>query len=131
MITARHADGTFDIELSTGEALLDGTGRLDFTKTWTGEIEGTSRGVMLTGGDPNTGSAGYVALERFDGTVDGLSGSFVLQQIGAMIDGLQDLRYAVAPGSGTGDLAGMTGVVHLAISDEGTHEVALEYDLPN
>ena len=34
-----------------------------------GDLEGTSKGEMLTGGDVAKGSAGYVAIEQFTGTL--------------------------------------------------------------
>ena len=109
---------------------LDGAaGRFTFAKTWTGSMEGTGRGVMLSAGDPGTGSAGYVAIEVFEGTIDGHEGSVSFQQFGVMDDGTQRLDYALVPGSGTGDLAGIRGTVELTVVD-GVHDVALSYDLP-
>lgn len=118
----------FSIDLSPGEALLPSTGRMDFTKSWTGGMAGSSRGAMLSGGDPSTGHAGYVALEVFEGEIEGRTGTFVLQQFGVMSAGAPELRYEIAPGSGTGDLAGITGVVDLDIVD-GVHQVTLRYAL--
>lgn len=118
------ASGRFDIELTPAEGVLPGTGRFDFTKTWTGDISGTSAGVMLSAGNPAVGTAGYVALERFDGTVDGRQGTLALQQLGSMVEGSSELRYQVVPGSGTGQLHGVTGEVHLQVID-GVHEVTV------
>lgn len=56
--------------------------------------------MMLSGGDPNVGEAGYVALERFKGTVDGRCGCFELQQFRADVRWRRGLSYAVVPGSG-------------------------------
>ena len=36
----------------------------------------------------------------------------------------------IAPGSGSGDLAGITGTGSMRIDDDGTHRVLLDYDLP-
>jgi hypothetical protein len=55
---------------------------------------------MLSAGDPARGKAGYVALERFEGTIDGLHGIVALQQYGSMNDGLT-LYYEFVPGSGS------------------------------
>jgi hypothetical protein len=46
-----------------------------------------------------------------------------------MRDGGQELRYDVVPGSGTGDLAGLTGTLALTV-DEAGHTYALTYTLP-
>lgn len=128
-MTQHSAQATFEIDLTPGEPVLDGTQRMNFTKTWSGGVEGTSRGAMLSAGDPASGDAGYVALEVVEATVDGREGTFVLQQDGAMTGGDAELSYRVSPGSGTGELAGITGSVALTMVD-GTHQVTLTYELP-
>lgn len=105
---------------------LETTARFDFTKTWSGGMVGTSRGVMLSGGDPQQGEAGYVAIEVFNGSVDGLQGSLALQQFGTMHSGDYVLRYEIVPGSCTGELTGIVGSVDLTIAD-GLHRVTLRY----
>ncbi|SHJ55597.1 Protein of unknown function [Tessaracoccus bendigoensis DSM 12906] len=118
---------TFEIEITPTEAVLPATGRFDFAKVWTGDIRGVSRGVMLSAGDPASGTAGYVALEVFEGTIGERSGTVAFQQLGTMDHGNQGLRYLVVPGSGTGDLVGAIGVLNLKVdSDSGIHSVVLE-----
>jgi hypothetical protein len=46
-----------------------------------------------------------------------------------MSGGHQTLHYEVVPGSGDGELAGISGVLHLTIDEDGTHHYELEYDL--
>lgn len=128
-MTEITAAGRFDIDLVPAEGVLPGTGRFDFTKTWSGDIAGASTGVMLSAGDPGAGAAGYVALEVFEGVVAGRSGSLALQQFGTMGGGIDDLRYEVVPGSGTDGLAGASGVVDLDASG-GDHRVSLRLQLP-
>ena len=118
-------NATFTITLTSGTALLEGTGRFDLVKQWSGDIVGTSEGVMLSAGDPSTGAAGYVALERFVGTVGTAKGTCTLQQFGTMADGQQVLRYEVVPGSGTEGLAGLVGPVDLVVEEDGNHRVTL------
>lgn len=118
-------NATFTVDLAPGPALLEGTGRFDLTKEWSGDIAGTSHGVMLSSGDPGTGAAGYVALERFTGTVGTATGTCALQQLGTMVDGQQVLRYEVVPGSGTDGLVGLVGRVDLVVDEDGTHRVTL------
>lgn len=123
------AEGAFQIEMVPGRSELEGrASRFTFTKTWTGEIEGTSSGVMISGGDPASGSAGYVALEAFDGMVGARSGGFLYQQFGRMTEGTQELLYQVVPGSGTGELAGVSGTLAMTIVD-GEHRVRLTYEI--
>jgi hypothetical protein len=119
----------FSVDLQPNAPELEATGRFDFTKAWTGGMAGSSRGLMLSAGDPGTGQAGYVALEVFEGTIDGHPGTVALQQSGLMSDGNQVLHYDLVPGSGTGGLAGISGSVALSI-DEGTHRVVVRYSKP-
>ncbi|HEY5202560.1 MAG TPA: DUF3224 domain-containing protein [Acidothermaceae bacterium] len=127
---ARTAKGTFDVELTPGQAELDGTvNRFDFIKTFCGGLTGAGKGVMLASGDPQTGSAGYVAIETVDGQLGDRSGGFALQQSGRMHNGSQTLHYEVVPGSGHGALEGISGTFQLTIEDDGTHRYELEYEL--
>lgn len=119
------AIGSFEIDLQPANPVVADTGRLDFTKTWSGEIAGESEGVMLSAGDPSTGTAGYVAIETFNGTIAGRAGSLAFQQFGTMLGEAVELRYEIVPGSGSGELTGLVGAVTLNIVD-GVHEVELE-----
>lgn len=120
------SSATFEMTMTPAEGVLPDTGRFDFTKTWSGDLAGTSAGVMLSAGDPGTGNAGYVALERFEGTIDGVAGTVVFQQFGTMLGGSSELRYEIVAGSATGDLAGLTGRIDLTIAEDGTHTVVLQ-----
>lgn len=119
-------NATFEIEITPEEGLLPGTRRFEFAKVWTGEAEGASRGIMLSAGNPADGTAGYVALEVFEGRIGGRAGSVAFQQFGSMRDGDQQVRYELVPGSGTGDLAGAVGILILEIDAEGVHHVAFD-----
>jgi hypothetical protein len=101
---------------------------MTFKKTYHGNLAGTSDGAMLTAGDPAAGSAGYVAMERFTGTLAGRSGSFVLQHAGTMLDRHDTLHVVVTPGSGTGELAGIAGTMKIA-ADGGTHRYTFDLTL--
>lgn len=116
----------FTIQLTPGDPALESTARFDFTKVWSGGMEGTSRGLMLSGGDLQQGNAGYVALEVFDGSIDGRSGSVAFQQFGSMHNGGYELRYEVVPGSGTGELNQMVGKLDLQV-ENGDHNVRFRY----
>jgi hypothetical protein len=92
-------------------------------------VEGTSGGQMLTGGDVKTGSAGYVAMENFTGTVKGRKGSFILQHSATMIKGKGDLTITIVPESGTQELKGIGGRLTIRI-ENGKHFYDLDYSLP-
>ena len=124
------ARGTFDVTMQPATAELEGAvARFELTKTFHGDLRGAGRGVMLTGGDPQAGSAGYVAIETVRGRLHERDGGFALMQLGSMHGGSQTLRYEVVPGSGTDQLAGLTGQLDLTIDADGTHRYELEYDI--
>lgn len=124
------ASGTFDVELVPAPAELDGAvSRFELRKSFHGTFEGSGTGVMLSCGDPTSGSAGYVAVEVVRGDLHGRTGGFALMQLGMMRSGSQSLHYQVVPGSGDGQLAGITGSLQLSIESDGTHRFELAYDL--
>ena len=126
------ATGTFEVKLlpqPSGDPAADTTlGRMSIDKQFHGDIEGTSKGQMLTAGANVKGSAGYVAIERVIGTLHGRSGAFTLQHSGTMARGKPQLKVTVVPDSGTGQLAGLSGRMTIKI-EEGKHSYALEYTL--
>ena len=125
-----HAVGTFEITLTQAQAELDGAvGRMDFTKRFAGELEGQSTGVMLSAGDPRAGEAGYIAMETVTGQLGGRSGALVLAQLGTMHAGDHTQTYVIVPGSGNGELAGVSGTLALTIESDGTHRYELTYEL--
>jgi hypothetical protein len=127
-----RASGTFDVKL-TPQALADTAadktlGRMTIDKTYRGDLEGTANGEMLTALTSIKGSAGYVAIERISGTLQGRKGAFVLQHTGTMIRGAQSLTVTVVPDSGTGDLAGLSGKMDIKI-DQGKHFYEFAYTI--
>jgi hypothetical protein len=109
-------------------------GALKLSKTFTGAIAGSSTVEMLytrtPGENGSFSGAGYVALERISGIVDGRQGSFALLHISTVIGNEPPLsRYLISPGSGTGELAGMSGVGLITIDDDGSHTLHLDYEL--
>lgn len=99
-------------------------------KQFKGDLEGTSKGEMTTAETSVEGSAGYVAVERVDGTLRGRKGTFVLLHQGTMKRGGDfKLTIVVVPDSGTGQLVGLTGTLAIVITD-GKHSYELAYTLP-
>ena len=103
--------------------------RFDFTKKFHGDLVATGVGVMLSCGEPQSGEAGYVALEAVRGRLGDREGSFALQQLGQMHGGSRTLTYQVVPGSGHGELLHIVGTFHLDIEQDGTHRYEFEYNL--
>ena len=127
-----HATGTFDVAvapLGTPDKAEGSTlGRMSLTKQLQGDLTGTSKGEMLTAMTDTKGSAGYVAIERVSGTLQGRSGTFVLQHIGTMARGEQQMTIKVVPDSATGQLAGLSGTMTIKIVD-GKHFYEFDYVL--
>ena len=128
-----HASGTFDVKLTpqAEEGGSDtGLGRMSIDKQFHGDLEGTSKGFMLSSAATIVkGSGGYVAMERVTGTLKGRSGSFVLQHSGTMTRGTPQMSVTVVPDSGTGQLEGLAGSLTIKI-DEGKHSYEFDYTLP-
>ena len=127
------AKGSFTVDMSPqGDPdTQDGVslGHLSLRKRFEGDLDATGEGRMLTATTPVKGSAGYVAIERVTGSLSGRSGAFVLQHMGTMDRGAQQLSIPVVPDSGTGALAGLSGALRIRIAD-GQHFYEFEYTLP-
>jgi hypothetical protein len=98
-------------------------------KQISGDLEATTQGEMFSGGDPRSGSAGYVAMEVVTGTLAGRSGSFALQHFATMDEQGPKMSVLVVPGSGAGELKGIAGTFAIRI-EGGKHFYDLDYTLP-
>ena len=104
-------------------------GRMSIDKQICGDLVATTIGQMLSAGTDTKGSAGYVAIERVDGSLHGRKGSFTLQHCGTMNRGTPSLSVTVVPDSGTSDLVGLTGDFKIIRAD-GKHSYEFTYSLP-
>lgn len=126
----QHATGTFEVKMTPADDKSEdkSLGRMTIAKDWHGDLEGTSVGQMLTGGDVTKGSAGYVAIEKFTGTLNGRKGSFILQHSATMTRGAGQLTITVVPDSGTDQLKGISGKLGIKI-ENGKHSYEFDYSL--
>ncbi len=131
-----HATGTFDVKITPADVSepgkAGGLGRMTIDKVWLGGIEGTSKGEMLTGITPDTGSMAYVAMERVNATVNGRQGTFYFTHKATMMKGdaaSGAMDVIVVPQSGTGQLTGLTGTLKIDITGN-VHHYDLHYELP-
>jgi hypothetical protein len=129
----KQAQGTFEVKLTplppdadAGDSAL---GRLAIDKQFRGDLEGTSKGQMVAARTAIATSAGYVALERVRASLDGRTGTFVLQHSGTMTRGESQLSVTVVPDSGTDGLAGLAGSMKI-INEGGRHSYEFDYALP-
>ena len=131
--TGGRASGAFTVTI-TAQPAEDAVGdasiaRMALYKVFEGPLSGVARGQMLATRTGTPGSAGYVALDRFDGTLEGRRGGFSLQHSGTMDRGAPSLSIGVIPDSGTGELAGLRGTLAIRI-EGGAHFYDFEYTLP-
>ena len=128
MPTAR---GPMDVNMEAEPPFLDQDGlklnRNAVSKTFHGDMAGTSEVQMIAAFTSTPGSAGYVAIEYFTGSVGGRSGAFVMQHSGLMNRGDAQLSVTIVPDSGSGDLGGISGTMDIDDSD-GQHFYVLDYD---
>ena len=66
--------------------------------------------------DQHNSFASFVGLMRFNGTLNGKSGSFVMADRGSFENGALNATLTILPGSGTGDLAAISGSAKYASS---------------
>ena len=107
------ATGSFQVSSWDEDAYeqLDGGGKLTratVAQTFTGDLagEGAVQWLMSYRED---GTAHFVGLQRVTGTVDDRTGSLVLENVGDFDGKVAGGTWTVVPGSGSGDLAGITG----------------------
>jgi len=131
---SHHAKGTFEVKLVpqtvTHTELAESIGRMSIDKKFAGDLTGTSLGEMLSAMGTIKGSAGYVAIEKVTGTLQGKTGTFCLQHTGVMNRGTPSLTVTVIPDSGTGELNGISGTLTIKIENK-QHYYEFDYTLQN
>jgi hypothetical protein len=107
--------------------------RVKVRKAFRGELEAESSGeLLMCVGDPANlaAGAGYVVSERVVGRLGHREGSFVLQHWGVSGGGRpQSTAGHVVPGSGTGQLVGLTGTITIDADATGAHALTLDYEI--
>jgi hypothetical protein len=114
--------------LELGDAGPVAFGRVRLRKTFSGALSGTSV-VAMTSAAVDGSPVGYAAVELVTGTLDGRTGSFVLQHTGVVDEGAPSPSGVVLPGTGTGELAGLRGRMTIE-HDESGAVLHLDYELP-
>ena len=104
-------------------------GRMSIDKQIVGDLVANTSGQMLSASTAVKGSAGYVAIERVEGILQGRKGTFVLQHTGTMNRGAPSLSVTVVPDSGTDALIGLMGDFKI-IRVDGKHSYEFSYSLP-
>lgn len=127
-----RATGTFSIDSWEPQPYDEAEGaalsRVHVTKTFDGDLLGTSTTDIITAVARVESSAAYAGFERFIGTVHGRKGTFVLHHTATSHAGESSLSWTILPDSGTGELAGIRGEGQI-VNDDGAHSFHLDYEL--
>lgn len=118
--------GSFEISLEEKQDKQAPAGRMLINKKYSGGLEGSGIGQMLSK-RVEGGASVYAAIEEFEGTVNGKKGSFTLFHTGFMSKSSQKLNITVVEGSGKGELEGIDGTLTIT-QDNGIHTYRFEYN---
>lgn len=127
---SNRATGTFAVNLTRQDDGAEApVGRMTIAKQFQGDLAATSKGQMLMASSESVqGSAGYVAIEKVTGTLNGRQGTFYLQHTGTMNRGNGELSVTVIPDTGTDQLVGLRGKMNIIIAS-GAHSYEFDYEL--
>jgi len=133
-----HASGIFTVTAFQPSAIEPDTsittalprGIAIMEKEYTGEVLGRSSTVFVSAFDQDRGLGSYVALESFEGSLNGVSGTFNYLHSAATrgSDRYQE-HFTIVPESGTDGLRGITGGGRMTVDADGGHQIAFEYEI--
>ncbi len=128
----QRAQGTFSLDRFDDEAPYDDQdgvklARVHITKTFQGDLAGASETDIITVYTENP--AAYAGIERFQGTVQGRKGGFVLRHNAGGTAGVPWMTWKIVETTGTGELAGIRGEGEITIGPDGGHSYRLDYEL--
>lgn len=119
-------DVTVDPPITTG--LPIGLARME--KVYSGDVAGRSATLFTAAFDQTSGQGTYLAMEAFEGSLDGRTGTFAYVHSATTAGSDRSHEFfLVVPGSGTGELSGIRGSGSMGVDDDGTHRVAFEWQI--
>lgn len=125
--TTTTTTGSFSINLTPETQDTMPAGRMVIEKNYDGGLVGSGLGQMLSK-RTEKGMSVYSAVEEFNGEVDGKKGSFTLFHVGKMSSSDSELEIIIVSGSGTGQLANISGTMTIT-QENGKHNYVLNYQL--
>ena len=137
-MSQQHTEGTFQVvsftpvEVTSAVEVVTAmeAGVATMEKVYAGGVEGRSATLFTGARNAGSGAGTYVALESFEGSLDGVGGTFNFVHV-ASTHG--EDRYAesftIVDASGTGDLTKISGGGALVIDADGTHRIRFDYTL--
>ncbi|WP_280236174.1 DUF3224 domain-containing protein [Nocardia cyriacigeorgica] len=133
-----RASGTFSVLSFTATEVVPepaiaagvpvGVARME--KRFEGAVSGRAATLFTSAFDQEREVGTYVAMESFEGTLNGVAGAFCFTH-SATTTGADRLSpfFVIVPGSGTADLDGITGSGGIVIDPDGTHRIWFDYEL--
>ncbi len=100
-------------------------------KSFDGQIDGRSLTEFTGAFCQQTSTGTYVAMESFEGSVNGLEGTFLFAHMNTVDGGAvrdEDHLLVIVPASGTQELTGIRGGGRISVDDDGTHRITLSYE---
>lgn len=99
-------------------------------KSFEGGVTGRSTTLFTAAFDQDSGVGTYIAMESFEGALDGREGAFNFVHSAATSGSDRANEFfTIVPSSGTGALAGISGGGGLAVEEDGTHRIWFDFDL--
>ncbi len=97
-------------------------------KSFHGDLSGTGN-LMYVMTYLDGGVASFTGFEKVVGSLDGRTGSFVLRHTGFFDGEKATAEYEVVPGSGAGELAGLSGTGGFSAGHAEEHDMTLDYEV--
>ena len=101
--------------------------RAHVRRSFHGDLSGTGN-LMYLMTHLDTG-ASFIGLEKVVGILGGRTGSFVLRHTGSYDGEKATSEYEVVPGSGTGELAGLSGTGGFSAGHAEEHDMTFDYQV--
>ena len=128
-----HTNATFKI-ISWDEEPFDESEdgakltRTHVRKSFHGDLSGTGN-LMYVMTYLDSGGATFTGFEKVVGSLGGRTGSFVLRHTGSYDGEKATAEYEVVPGSGTDELAGLSGTGGFSAGHAEEHDMTLDYEV--
>lgn len=137
-LAAMRATGTFSVKSfvptevvpdpAVPTALPVGVATME--KVFDGELSGRAATVFTAAFDQESGVGTYIAMESFEGSLNGRMGAFNFVHAASTTGTDRTAEFfTIVPSSGLGELVGITGTGGIDVDAEGTHHIWLDYEL--
>lgn len=99
-------------------------------KHFDGEAVGRAATLFTSAFDQLAGRGTYVAMESFEGSLNGLAGTFNFAHSATTAGTDRTAEFfTIVPHSGTGELSDITGSGGMAVDADGGHRIWFDYEL--